>query len=102
MKMGFGLFTTFIAHPGQQKALAEILLESASALEKEASCLSYIVGISEQDENIVYVTEIWTDEGHHRAALENPATKAAIERAMPLIANVERNKELDIIGGKGL
>lgn len=100
--MGFGLFTTFKTHPGEQKALAEILLESAAALEKEASCMAYIVGISEQDENTVYVSEIWTDEGHHRAALDNPSTKAIIERAMPLIEKVERNKELEVLGGKGL
>ncbi|MHC5252083.1 putative quinol monooxygenase [Listeria kieliensis] len=102
MKVGYGLITTFHAHAGQQKELAEILLEGAGVMEDIPACLEYIVGTSEQDEDTVFVVEVWTDEGRHRASLDNPAVKAVIERGAPLIREVERNKELDLLGGKGL
>ncbi|EUJ27457.1 hypothetical protein MFLO_13398 [Listeria floridensis FSL S10-1187] len=102
MKVGYGLITTFHAHEGQQNELAKILLAGAEVLEDFPSCLEYIVGTSEQDEDTVYVLEMWTDEGRHRASLDNPDVKEVIERAMPLIKSVERNKELDLLGGKGL
>ncbi|EGC3029602.1 antibiotic biosynthesis monooxygenase [Listeria monocytogenes] len=98
MKVGYGLLTAFYTHPGERDHLVKILLEAAESLEEYNTCIQYIV--SEAD--TVFVSEIWVDKGHHEASLDNPAVKATIERAKPLIKEVKRIQELDILGGKGV
>ncbi|MBC1474082.1 antibiotic biosynthesis monooxygenase [Listeria grandensis] len=102
MKIAFGLITKFKAHPGNRKALVNILLEAAVGLERYNACIQYVVSVNEDDPETVIVTEVWTDSGHHKASLDNEEVKAIIERAKPLIASVEKSINMDVIGGKGL
>lgn len=98
----FGLLTNFHTKPEDQEKLAEILLRAAEVLEDYQTCLQYQVILNANDREVVSVLEVWTDKGHHEASLENPATVEAINEARPLILSIERQKEFDFIGGKGI
>jgi quinol monooxygenase YgiN len=99
----FGLHGRLLAQPGKGDELEAILLEAAEALDAEDDCLLYVVSRQPDDPEAVWVTEAWTSPEAHRASLENEATRALIQRAMPLIAELpERSIELRPVGGKGL
>jgi quinol monooxygenase YgiN len=99
----FGLHGRLLAEPGKGDDLEAILLEAAEALKADDDCLLYAVSRQPDDPEAVWVTEIWTSREAHRASLGDEATRAMIEEAMPLIAELpERSIELRPVGGKGL
>jgi quinol monooxygenase YgiN len=99
----FGLHGRLLAQPGKGDELEAILLEAAEAQEADHDCLLYVVSRQSDNPEAVWVTEAWTSREAHRASLEDEATRAMIQRAMPLIAEVpERGIELRPVGGKGL
>ncbi|MGG3456376.1 hypothetical protein [Paenibacillus rhizolycopersici] len=49
----------------------------------------------------MWVTEVWSNAGAHAASLQDEATRAMIQRAMPLIAGVE-SIPIRPVGGKGI
>ncbi len=77
-----------IAKPGQRTALADALLSGSDATSMPG-CQLYLVGTINSEPDAILVTEIWDDETSHRGSLALPSVRAAIQRAMPLIANVE-------------
>jgi quinol monooxygenase YgiN len=97
----YGLYGKIIAQPGQRDAIVQVLLEAALHLEANESCELYIVNVSDDEPDTVWVTEIWADAAAHQASLEPEEVKALIRRTMPLIAAVEQVK-LRPLGGKGL
>lgn len=101
MMSKFSMYAKFIAVPGQRDALAEILLEAAAALEAVKECELYIINFIDNDPDTLWVTEVWSHKEAHAASLTQEATRAAIQRAMPLISGVE-STPLSAVGGKGL
>ncbi|MNO13837.1 Antibiotic biosynthesis monooxygenase [compost metagenome] len=95
------MYAKFTAKPGEREALAAILLEAAAAAEPVNECELYIVNLSESEPDILWVTEVWSNAEAHAASLKEEATRATIQRAMPLIAGVEPI-QLVPVGGKGL
>lgn len=103
MGEAFGLHGRFGAVPGRVDELEAILLDAAESLKADDNCLLYVVSRQPDDPHAVWVTEAWTSAEAHRASLENEATRALIQRAMPLIAAFpEGRTELRPVGGKGL
>ncbi|EAC9068859.1 antibiotic biosynthesis monooxygenase [Listeria monocytogenes] len=102
MKVGYGLLTAFYTHPGEKDNLVKILLEAAEALDDYNTCIQYIISDSETEADMVFVSEIWVDKGHHAASLDNPAVQETIKRAKPMIKEIKQIQELDILGGKGV
>ncbi|WP_078551469.1 putative quinol monooxygenase [Bacillus alkalicellulosilyticus] len=98
----FGLFGKLVAVEGQRDMLANLLLEAASKLKEVEHCESYIVSLSEEDPNAVFVFEAWKDEQAHKASLSLEAIQQLIERAKPIIAGMERIQTLSPLGGKGI
>jgi quinol monooxygenase YgiN len=99
----FGLHGRLLAQPGKGDELEEILLEAAEALGADDACLLYVVSRQPDDPEALWVTEAWTSREAHRASVEDEVTRALIQRAMPLIAELpERSIELQPVGGKGL
>jgi quinol monooxygenase YgiN len=94
----YGLIGKMTATPGQRDALTAILLES---LGTNPGCLSYIVAHDPADADAVWVTEVWTDEAAHRASLQVPEVKAAILRAMQLMATFADALVTTPVGGVG-
>ncbi len=84
---------------GQRAALTQILLEG---LGQRPGCLSYIVSHDPADANAIWVTEVWTDEAAHRASLQVPEVKAAIQQGLPLIETFSDAQVTTPVGGVGL
>ena len=101
MSSYFGMHNQFTAQPGQANALQEMLLAAADGLRGNQDCLLYLISRSPEDPNLVWVTEAWTDRTAHEASLQDEDVRAAVQRALPLIAAVSRT-ELRLVGGKGV
>lgn len=102
MTDAYGMHVKFTAAAGQGDALAAILLEAADGIEADDACLLYVVSRSPAEADTVWVTEAWTSREAHDASLEDPAARALIARAMPLIAGPPEADELRPVGGKGV
>jgi quinol monooxygenase YgiN len=98
----FSMQARFEARDGQGDAFEAILLEAAEGLEGEDACLLYAVSRDAQEPDVVWVTEIWADGDAHAASLEDPAARALIARAMPLLAGPPEARHLVPAGGKGV
>jgi quinol monooxygenase YgiN len=102
MPAPFGMHGRIVAEPGQGDQLAEMLLEAAKGLEPNPDCLLYVVSRALDDPDSIWVTEAWTDRTAHAASLADPAAKALIERARPIIAEFADRADFRPEGGKGL
>jgi quinol monooxygenase YgiN len=98
----FGLFGKLIATEGNRDLLVEILLEAATSMENLADCEVYVVNISPDDRDSVFVYEVWKSESAHQNSLTLDVTQTLIQRAKPIIAGMERIKTLMPLGGKGI
>lgn len=100
----YGLIAKITAQPGKGDALAEILLDAAHAMEGDAvpGCELYMIARSPDEEDAIWVTEVWSDRESHAASLALDSVKAAIERGRPLIAGFSERVETIPLGGKGL
>jgi quinol monooxygenase YgiN len=95
----YGLIGKMTSKPGQRDALLALLLQGA---ENMPGCLSYIIAKDTEDENVVWITEVWEDEASHHNSLQLPSVRDAITNAMPLIARFEPGVITDPVGGVGL
>ncbi|WP_241562285.1 putative quinol monooxygenase [Streptomyces hoynatensis] len=86
--------------PGRREEVAALLLRSASAL-SEAGCRSYVVSLSEDDADAIWVTEVWESREAHDASLRLPEAQAAIAEAMPLLTGEFTRQETKVLGGLG-
>ena len=95
----YGLIGKMSSKPGQRDALLALLLHGA---ENMPGCLSYVIAKDTEDENGVWITEVWEDEASHHNSLQIPSVRHAITKAMPLIAGFEPGVITDPVGGVGL
>ena len=65
-------------------------------------CLSYVIAKDVEDENGIWITEVWDSEASHRASLSLPAVRDAISRAKPMIAGFDTHIATAPVGGHGL
>jgi quinol monooxygenase YgiN len=98
----YGLYGKFTVKNGDRDTLVDILLEAADAMKEWVECELYLVSISEDEPNSVFVYEIWSDETAHQASLKQETTQNLIQRARPMITGMERISTLNTIGGKGI
>ena len=95
----YGLIGKMLATPGKREELLAILLENVGTM---PGCLSYIVAHDPADADAIWVTEVWTDEAAHRASLQVPEVRAAIQRGLPLIKTFSDATVTTPVGGVGL
>jgi quinol monooxygenase YgiN len=95
----YGLIGKMISKPEQRDALLALLLQGAKNM---PGCLSYVIAKDTEDEDAVWITEVWEDEASHRNSLQLPSVRDAITNAMPLIARFEPGVITDPFGGVGL
>lgn len=86
--MTFGFQAVFTAHSGKGEELAGLLMESAQELQMNEQCEVYLIQISANEPDKIYISEVWSDEIAHKASLTNPKVRDVITRAKPLIANM--------------
>lgn len=95
----YGLIGKMTATAGRRDDLTAILLEG---LGRMPGCLSYVVAHDPADPDAIWVTEVWTDEAAHRASLQAPEVRAAIQKGRPLIAAFSDAVTTTPVGGVGL
>jgi len=95
----YGLIGKMTAKPGGRDALVAAILAASAGM---PGCRSYVVARDAADENAVWVTEVWDDEAAHKASLAMPAVRAAIAKAMPLIADFGPSFATVPVGGTGI
>ncbi|HEX3588046.1 MAG TPA: putative quinol monooxygenase [Pseudonocardiaceae bacterium] len=99
--MSYGYLGSFTTRYGHRDEVVEILCSGADGL-RAAGCHLYLVGVSDTDPNVIWVTEVWESREHHDASLQLPETRAAIEKAMPLLTGEFTRQEVMMVGGLGL
>jgi quinol monooxygenase YgiN len=97
----YGYLGTLRAKPGHRDEVVDILLSGPGHV-GPAGCQQYVVGVSESDPDLIFVTEIWQSKEHHDASLQLPEVRAAIASAMPLLTGDFTGQELTVVGGLGL
>ena len=99
--MHYGLFGKLVTKSGERDAVVAILHRNLDAL-RSAGCLLYLINHDPEDENVIWVTEVWDSAASHAASLELPSVKEAIAEAMPLLTGEFDQIELSVVGGLGL
>jgi quinol monooxygenase YgiN len=87
--------------PGHRDEVVATLVDGADGL-KAAGCDLYVVGTSDTDSDLIWVSEVWASKEAHDNSLRLPETQAAIARTMPLLTGEFTSQELDIAGGLGV
>jgi len=88
----YGLIGKIRVVPGRRDELLAILGEATKGM---PGCLSYVVARDPADTTAVWVTEVWTDAESHKASLNLPQVKAAIDKARPLITGFDVHIETE-------
>ncbi|MFG3302041.1 putative quinol monooxygenase [Micromonospora chersina] len=99
--MTYGYLGSMRTRPGCRDDVVAILLSGVEGL-REAGCELYVVGVSDQDDVTIWVSEVWQSKQHHDASLRLPETRAAIGRAMPMLTGEFTSQEVTVVGGLGL
>jgi quinol monooxygenase YgiN len=94
--MSFGLIGSMSAKPGQREALVAAM---TAASEPMPGCLSYVVALDRENPDLIWITEVWDSEASHQASLQIPWVKAAIAKAMPLIAGFGQQTKTRPVAG---
>jgi quinol monooxygenase YgiN len=97
----FGLTGKITTHEGKRDELVQLLLEAAKGMQSVVGCKLYLVSISEDEPEAIYITEVWTNAEAHQASLALEQVKAIIQLGRPLIASFESTKLMPL-GGKGI
>ena len=88
------------ATPGDRARLAAILVEASGEM---PGCHSYVVAHDAEDNDALWVTEVWDSAESHKASLTLPSVQAAIAKGRPLIAGFGPERfETTPVGGHGL
>jgi quinol monooxygenase YgiN len=98
----YGLFGSIKAQPGKRDELLAILRDGAAAVADLPGCDIYIVSVSPDHPDKIWVTEFWRSQADHDASLDDERIRAIIAQARSLIAGMEDRVELEPLGGKGL
>lgn len=77
------------AKQGKGDELGQVLIEAADLNETVEGCLQYDVYQSAFDPETIWVTELWADQAAIDRSLADPRVKELIDRARPLIEDME-------------
>ena len=99
--MAYGYLGSMRTQPGRRDDVVAILVGGADGL-RAAGCLLYVVNVSATDPDVIWVYEAWETKEHHDTSLQLPATRAAIERAVPMLTGEFTSVETTVVGGLGV
>lgn len=95
----YGRIGRIVALEGRRDELAEILMEGVAGM---PGCLSYVVAKDRENDDALWVTEVWDTEASHEASLSLPSVREAIQKGRPLIEAFEEGFVTTPLGGYGL
>jgi len=99
--MAYGYLGTMRARPGLRDEVVQTLVGGADAL-TEAGCRLYLVSVSADDPDCIWVNEVWGSKEAHDASLHLPEVRAAIAETMPKLTGEFTSQELHVVGGLGV
>jgi len=82
----YGMIVKITAAAGKRA----LLTDAFGALGEMNGCLSYVVSEDAQDENAIWITEVWDSEMNHRASLSLLSVQKSISAAKPMIVGFEK------------
>jgi quinol monooxygenase YgiN len=97
-----GRYVRMVAQPGQGEALADTLLRVAEGLRDAPGCELYVINVSADEPDTVWVTEVWTDAAASDRALSSDLGEVGIGEVMALLAGPPELVDLRPLGGTGL
>jgi quinol monooxygenase YgiN len=97
-----GRYVRMEALPGRGRALADTLLRIAENMARSPACEMYVVNRSADEADVVWITEMWSDEAASIAALGGELGQIGIEDIMDLLAAPPDLIELFPLGGTGM
>jgi quinol monooxygenase YgiN len=92
----YGLIAKISSTPGHRTALIAILGEATREM---SGCLSYVIREDVNEENSVWVTEIWDSKASHDASLSLASVRDVIAKTKPMIAGFTKIAETKPIAG---
>lgn len=96
----FALINRLTARPGKRDRVVELLVESGRMFDDNPACVLYLVAESRDDQNLIWVTDLWTSEEAHSEALKAPELRPYIEETMPLLEGMPDQIPVQPVGGK--
>ena len=97
-----GRYVRMVAVPGKGSVLAGALLRVAEGLRDTPGCELYVVNLTADEPDVVWVTEIWADEEASDRALSGDLGEVGIGQVVELLAGPPELVELTPLGGPGL
>jgi len=97
----YGYIGSMKARPGCRDDVVSILLSGTDGL-RAAGCQLYVVSVATDDDDTIWVSEVWDSKEQHDASLQLPQTRAAIGRAMPMLTGEFSSREVTVAGGLGV
>jgi quinol monooxygenase YgiN len=94
----YGLIVKLTTSPGMREEMIRILKESAVDM---PGCLNYIVALDSEDQNTLWVTEVWDSAANHDASLSLPAVKNAVPQAKQIVTHFEKIAVTKPVWGTG-
>ncbi len=84
----YGLIVKLTAVAGRRAELIEVLGGNDS--HTIAGCLSFITAEDAEDDDVLWVTEVWATEASHKASLDLSPSKSRLPSIEDLVAGYER------------
>lgn len=97
-----GRYVRMVARPGQGGELAATMLQVAEALGAAPGCELYLVNTSVDEDDTVWITEVWADAESSDRALSGELGQAGIGEVMSLLSGPPELVALTPLGGTGL
>ena len=97
-----GRYVRMVARPGRGAALADTLLRVADGLRDAPGCELYLVNASADEQDTVWVTEVWSDAEASDRALSGELGQAGIGEVLELLDGPPELVDLTPLGGAGL
>jgi len=97
-----GRYVRMMAREGQGDRLADTLLKVADGMRDAPGCELYVINTSADEDDVVWVTEVWADEEASDRALNGELGEVGIGDVLELLAGPPELVELTPLGGTGL
>lgn len=97
-----GRYVRMVARQGQGDALADTLLRVANGMRDAPGCELYLINVSADEADTVWVTEVWADKAASDEALSGDLGEVDISEVMALLSGPPVLVELTPLGGAGL
>lgn len=91
------------ARDGNGEKLISILLDASKLISAAKGCIVYVISRDNNDQNSVWVTEIWDNKVDHDNSLKMEGVRELISKAIPILdGQPQKGQELEVLGGKGI